>query len=69
MISGCGQEDRVFSILYVVSYNKLEQLHMQVLYIKLSFDHFFVQSIQKLKKRPNDNLITLECVIALVYYN
>ena len=37
--------------------------------IKLSFGHFFVQSIQFLKKWPNDNLITLACVIALVYFS
>ena len=30
-MSSCGQEDRVLLILYVASYNKLEQLQMQVL--------------------------------------
>ena len=41
-------------MLYVASYNELEQLHMEVLI---------------LKKRPNDNLIALACVIALVHYS
>ena len=31
MILSCGQEDRVFPMLYIASYNELEQLHMQVL--------------------------------------
>ena len=53
--------DRVLPMLFVASYNELEQLH-----IKLSFGHFFVQSIQILKKQPNDNL-TLACAITLVY--
>ena len=54
-------------MLYVASYNKLEQLRMQVLLnCHLAA---FVQSIQILKKWPNDNLITLACVIALVYYS
>ena len=54
-------------MLYVASYNELEQLHMQVLlncYLAI-----FVQSIQILKKWPNDNLIILAYVIALVHYS
>ena len=30
MILSCTQEDRVFPMLYVASYNELEQLHTQV---------------------------------------
>ena len=47
-------------MLYVASYNKLKQLHMQVLL------NCHLATVQK---RPNDNLITLACVIALVYYS
>ena len=50
------------------SYNELEQLHMQVL-LNCHLAAFFVHSIQILIKRPNDNLITLACVIALVHYS
>ena len=49
-------------MLYVASYNELEQLATHASVIKLSFGRFFVPSIQILKKRPNDNLITLACV-------
>ena len=47
-------------MLYVASYNELEQLATHASVIKLSFSRFFVQSI--LKRRPNDNLIILACV-------
>ena len=63
LISSCGQEDRDF----LASYNELEQLHMQVLlncYLAV-----FVQPIKILKERPDDNLITLACIIVLVHYS
>ena len=67
MVSSCGQEDRVFPMLYVASYNELEQLHMQVLLnCHLAA---FCTVYSNSKKQPNDNLITLACVIALVHYN
>ena len=56
-------------MLYVASYNELEQLATHASVIKLSFGRFFVQSNQMLKKRPNDNLIILACVIVLVHYS
>ena len=49
-------------MLYVASYNELEQLAIHASVIKLSFGRFFVPSIHILKKRPNDNLITLACI-------
>ena len=54
-------------MLYVASYNKLKQLHMQV----LLNGHLvtFLKLNRLYKKWPNDNLITLACVIALVYYS
>ena len=46
---------------------ELEQLHMQVLLnCHLAA---FLYSLKILKKQPNDNLITLACVIALVPYS
>ena len=42
---------------------ELEQLHMQM----LLNCHLTAFRIDCIKKQPNDNLITLVCVIALVY--
>ena len=50
---------------YVASYNELEQIHMQV----LLNCHLAAFLYSILKKWPNDNLITLACVIALVHYS
>ena len=52
-------------MLYAASYNELEQLHMSVL-LNCHLTTF-VQAIQNLKKWPNDNLITLASVIALLH--
>jgi len=47
------------------SYNKTTaNTHATV--IKLSFGRFFVQFVIYFKKRPNDNLITVACVFAVV---
>ena len=51
-------------MLYVASHDKLEQLHMQVL-LNCHFAAFYSNS----KKWPNDNIITLACVIDLIHYN
>ena len=54
-------------MLYVDSYNELEQLHMQVL-LNCHLAAFRIR-IDCTKKQPNDNLITLACVIALFHYS
>ena len=59
-----GQVDEVFPMLYIANYNELEPN-----VIKLSFGHFFAYFIQVPKKRPNNNLPTLACAIALVHYS
>ena len=49
---------------YVASYNELDQIRMQVLlYCHLA------AGIDCIKEWPNDNLITLVCVIALTHYS
>ena len=68
----CGSGVMVFAILLrklsigceygVASYNELEQLATHASVIILSFGCFYLNS----KRQPNDNLITLACVIALV---
>ena len=65
MTSSCGQEDRVS----LASYNEPCETITHASVTKLSFGHFFVQSIKILKKQPNDNLLTLACVITLVHYS
>ena len=62
-----SQVNAVFPMLYVASYNKLEQLHMQAL-LNSHFSHFCIVSSNS-KNQPNNNLIILACVIALVHYS
>ena len=53
-------------LIYAVSYNELEQLHMQVL---LNCHLAAFNLIILYKKWPSDNFITLACVIAIVHYS
>jgi len=65
LIPSCGQVDAVLPMLFVASYsyNKTgANTHATV--IKLSFGRFLY--ILWFKKWPNDNLITVACVFALV---
>ena len=55
-------------MLYVASYNELKQLHVQVLLNCHLAACLECEYIDCTKKRPNDNLITLASVIALVHY-
>ena len=57
----------VFLMLYVCSFNELEQLHMEVL-LNCHLANFCTIYLNY-KKWANENLITLACVIALVYYS